>query len=446
YRQWLRKYSTDVLHQFASESTWVLGTKTPVVTDPTTEARVLNEVEQFYLADYGRVWEGLLEDIRVAPTANLAQTAEVAQGLARPDSPLVTLLNAVVREVSLTPAATGGDGAPRTGAEALQALDGKFAPLREFAANRTGLQETQELLGKLATHLAMVDDAVKRKTPAPASDIARDLAAQAARTPPPVRGMLTQLAAIGSTELFAATREQLGRQFASEVGAVCKRIEGRYPLARASSDDISREEFSRTFATGGLIDGFFQRHLAPYVDVSTRPWTFVRLGAAETQGAQATKTEHADALLPFQRAQSIRDAFFRDGGRALGVRLEFRLLEMDAGVSAFALEVDGQNMRFTRDLKQAQSVQWPGPGSTGRVHLRVASGTRGEGSGYVFEGPWALFRMIERVRVEPGASLDRVQLLMDVEGRRARFEVRSATPINPIRLLIQEQFQCPQRL
>jgi len=189
---------------------------------------------------------------------------------------------------------------------------------------------------------------------------------------------------------------------------------------RTSRDEIPREEFEKLFATGGLIDGFFQRHLAPYVDASTR----------------------AETLLPFQRAQAIRDAFFVDGGRRVGTRLELRLVELEAGVGDFLLDVDGRPLRFRRDVRAPQTLQWPGPGGTGRVQLQLG----GSSSAYAFEGPWALLRMLDRVRVEPGGSAERSILVFDVEGRKARFEARSATPLNAVQREALEQFKCPSRL
>jgi len=76
----------------------------------------------------------------------------------------------------------------------------------------------------------------------------------------------------------------------------------------------------------------------------------------------------------------------------------------------------------------------------------VTSTAGGNASDFVFEGPWALFRLFDRVRIEPGAAPDRAQFVLDVEGRTARFEVRSATPLNPLMRQELEQFQCPKRL
>jgi type VI secretion system protein ImpL len=206
-------------------------------------------------------------------------------------------------------------------------------------------------------------------------------------------------------------------------------VGGRYPLVRGAGEEMSREDFARTFGAGGLVDGFFQRHLAPYVDTTARPWAWQR-------------GETSDALQQFQRAQQIREAFFGDG-RHFGTRFEIRLLELDPGVSEFVLDIDGQVLRFRPGAKDTQSVQWPGPGDAGRVHLQIAPSA---GIGYQFKGPWALFRLLDRVRVEPGGAPNRVQWLIDVEGRKARFEVKTPTSPSPMLRDELEQFQCPRRL
>jgi type VI secretion system protein ImpL len=202
-------------------------------------------------------------------------------------------------------------------------------------------------------------------------------------------------------------------------------VSQHYPFARSASDEMTRDEFARTFGAGGLFDSFSQRYLAPYADAA-----------------------HGDGAAPLRRAQTIRDAFFREGGRALGTRLEFRLLELDASATEFTLDVDGQVLRWKRDTKQAQSIDWLTFGGTGgqggRVNVQLAPSA---GSGYTFNGPWALLRLLDRARVERGASPDRALISFDIEGRKARFEVRSSSAHNPLlRQDLLEPFQCPNKL
>ena len=447
-QQSLRGRSQDVLRQFTDESGWVLGADK--TTPPEKIAAPLqSDIEQLYLADYARLWDEYLRDLHLVKTDTLAKSVQVAQVLGRSDSPLLPLIAAVDREVGVlvrpnatpnAPATRSVDAgaAPDAGTNANQ----RFEDIARFAtAQPPPVQEAVSLLAKLAAHLAAVEDAVKRRAAPPSSEVTREVAAFATRAPEPLRSMLAQLAATSAGQVFATRRDDIARLLGSEVTAPCARALGaRFPLAPLATDEISRQEFARLFATGGLIDAFFQRQLAPYVDTSGPTWAFYK--------ADGT-TEPAESLQPFQRAQAIRDALFTDGGRALGTRLEFKLLEMETGVGSMVLDVDGQVLRFTRDAKQPQSLRWPGPnasGNSGYVQVRMFTTTPGAGEVPPQEGQWALLRLFSRLRTEPGASPDRVVATFNVVGRKARFEVKSPTPSNPLRLSALEQFQCPQRL
>jgi type VI secretion system protein ImpL len=413
----------DVLRQLTREVGWVLGTVGPPgMADAATQQAFADEVQRLYRADHAARWSEFLADLRLAPTGSLAATVEQVALMARPDSPLLALLRALVREVS---AAAPGDAPAAARFEALERfMVGQPAPVDEM----------QALFGRLATHLAAVEQTARRRTlPPPGTDALGELRSLAQRAPPPVGAMLSQLATSSTTQSFAGLRGPMSAELAREVTPACLRaVAGRYPLVRNAREEASRDDFARIFGSGGLLDGFFRKRLAPYVDTSARPWAW-RAAAAGSNG---------DVLPHFQRAQQIRDTFFGEGGRRLSTRLEFRLVGIDPGVTELMLDIDGQVMRFRAGSKDAKAVQWPGPGDSGRVRVQLAPSS---GSGYVFEGPWSLFRLLDRVRVEPGEAPSRATLSLDVEGRKARLEVRSLSPWNPLLRENLEQFECPRR-
>jgi type VI secretion system protein ImpL len=413
FQQSLPARTLEVLRQFAREQDWVLGTSS-ATTDTAATSRALSaEVSSLYLADYAAQWQGFIGDLRLAPATTLAAQAELATLLSRPDSPLLALLRAIVRETSVV---AGNDG---------------FEALRQYVTGQPApIDATQAALAKFAVQLAAVDEAAKRKALPPAGDAGKELGSTAQRAPEPVRGLLTTLAATSSGLVLAAVREPLSRQVSTEIGPHCGRVlAGRYPLQRNAAEDIPRAEFARAFGADGLFDAFMQRQLRPHLD------------ALRAHG------DAAESVQAFVRAASIRDTFFRDGGKQLGVRLEFRALDIDPGIGEFTLDIDGQVLRFKPGAPGAvQAVDWPGAGDSGRVHLQVTPTAGVAGPGFTFQGPWALFRLLDRVRTEPGATADKTILSFDVEGRKARFEVRSATGPNPISRQLLEQFQCPSRL
>jgi type VI secretion system protein ImpL len=396
-----RARTQQVLAELAREQSWVLGTPHAAAHAP----GLADEVERLVALDNAVFWQSVLDDLRLAPTPQLGDSARLARALSQPDSPLLALLRAATRDTTAGPSAAWF--------AALRAqVDGASPPIAR----------TQTLLGKLAAHLAAADEAAQQKSMPPASDVLRELAQTARDAPAPLNVLLTQLHGSVSNQLLAAVREPLSREMARELAPACARaVSQRYPFVRNAAEEMSRDEFARTFGAGGLFDSFYQRHLAAHAE------------AARGEGAA-----------PFRRAQSIRDAFFRDGGRALGTRLEFRLLELDAGASEFTLDVDGQVLRWKRGATQPQSIDWLTLGSrTGRVHVLLAPSA---GNGYTFNGPWALLRLLDRARVERGASPDRALVSFDIEGRKARFEVRSAGAPNPLLRQDLEPFACPNKL
>jgi len=426
----LRARVQDSVRQLDDEAPWVLGTP-PGGADAAARTRLVDAIEAQLAVERMRAWDALVFDLRLLPVTSLAAAAEQGRLMSRPDSPLNTWLTAVLRDM-------GPTNAGQEAGESLSAEADRLKALRAYALGTpAGYEPVQAAVGRVATQLAAIDDAATRKAAPPAADAWQDLDAASARVPEPLRTLWQQMGQTDAALALAALRGLWGQQLAAEVTPACSRlVEGRYPFTRQTTQEVPREEFERVFGSGGVIDGFFQRYLAGWVDTTTRPW-----------GVRAApQSKWGDALLPFQRAQAIRSAFFSEGGRQLGVRIDLRLLELDPGIGQLAIDVDGQAVRFARDSRGVQTLLWPGPGGAGRIQLQASAPGASAGARFTFEGPWSLLHLFERVRVEPGSAPGRAVLVFDVEGRRARLEARS--PQGPLAITMPEleQFQCPRRL
>ena len=92
-------------------------------------------------------------------------------------------------------------------------------------------------------------------------------------------------------------------------------------------------------------------------------------------------------------------------------------------------------------------MQWPGPRGTGagaRAGQPARLGQRP--SATVFEGPWALLRLFDRVKIEPANCPSDFRATFDVDGRKAVFEVTANSVRNPFRLRELSEFACPTGL
>jgi type VI secretion system protein ImpL len=457
------------------EEGWVLGVndgvRTEALRDPAALGRLLDEVRRLYLNDYVTIWQRFIADIKLQPTNDLAKTVQMARVLSAPDTPLRPLMQGLVRETSLTAvnnksvverAEDGARGAlGRTQRElgrilgarpAPSAVDGKpiesivddqFEGLRRMVKSPDGkappLDTTLGLLAEVYTLLVAVDTAVASRNTPPASPVPDRVKAEAGRLPEPLRTLLETLSAAGVKGALVGTRNNLGDLLNAEVGTFCRQaLGGRYPLVRGSNNDATPQDFAEIFAPGARMDTFFQKNLAAFVDTSTRPWSFRDLGGA-SMGDPGTLTQ-------FQRAAEIRDTFFRGSGRTPALQLQFKPIEMDATITQFTLDVDGQVVRYSHGPQLVTPVQWPGPrGGASSVRISLLPRVAG-GADLTKEGPWSLFRLFDQAQMRPSGSPERFQVTFDVGGRKATFEVTTSSVQNPFALPQLAGFSCPGRL
>lgn len=457
-----------VSQQFADEEPWVMGTKSAAL-DLGRRRQIVEDVRRVYLEDYAQTWQAFIRDIRLVRARDLQQSVSLARLLSAPDSPLPVLLRAIVKEVTLVRRDEADKSvlergidlgtkqveklarrlpvkpAPQTARElatAEQIVDARFEELRAFVRGPEGKAPVDliaPLMQEIYGHLLAVDAAQKKKLPPPEGGAPLKLKADAARMPEPVREALNELSDVALRGVQEQTRANLTEKL-SQIAEFCARaINGRYPFVKSSDRDVTQEDFGRLFAPGGLFDEFIQRELTQHVDIGTRPWTFRRV--ADQVGGDTSA-----ALVQLQRAQLIRDVFFRGGGRSMSLRFDFKPIEMDASITQFRLDVDGQFVRYAHGPQQPTPVAWPGPGGKSQVRLEIEPKRVGAESGLVFEGPWALFRLLDRAQVDPSPQPERFNVTFRVDNRKTVFEVVASSVQNPFRMRELEQFQCPTRL
>jgi type VI secretion system protein ImpL len=470
------KESERVTQQLGDEEGWVLGIDVKQrggrFADPKAREALLTDVRRLYLDDYANTWEAFVGDIKLMRGGNLQQSIQTARILSAPDSPLPTLLRAIVHEVTLVKKGEAektlldkGQEKLRDKAESLKKLfgtdkpkptadlvsrpesivDDRFDSLRRMVTpaaegQPAPIDNAIGLIKDLLTQLTATDAAVKGGNAPPQSEVPTKIKVEAGLMPEPLRSMLITLSAAGASQALGATRENLSQALGAQVGDFCnKAIAGRYPFVKSSPREVTQEDFSRLFSPGGLLDDFFNKNLTPYVDTSTKPWSFRQLG-------DARMVDSSGALGQFQRAQTIRDVFFRGGGKGAAMRLDFKPIEMDASITQFILDVDGQLVKYSHGPQVPQPVQWPGPRGSTQVRLQISPPSSGGASGKVFEGPWALFRMFDGVQFTPTNQPEKFNVTFNIDGRKAQFEVVTSSVQNPFRLRELEQFQCPSRL
>ncbi|QHJ00969.1 type VI secretion system membrane subunit TssM [Xylophilus rhododendri] len=468
-----------VANQLQDEQNWVLGVNAPAASLKAQAGTALGSiaasnggemgerVRRLYLQEYIKVWDDYLADVRLVRLGGLDRSLAVARVLAAPDSPLPAYLRAVARETQLADQAqkeaAAGSGLAKIDEKAnkakadmaalvgnktdpnakvagapLEALvDTHFAYLHRMVAGTPApIDDVTKLFNEVFVQLNAVDAAQKSKSAPPPAAAGGGAAAKAAAAlqPEPIKSMLMALGDAGASQSMNAERQGLSGDLKPVTDFCSRTIAGRYPFAQGSKSDVLPDDFGQFFGVGGMMDDFFARRLATIVDIGATPWVYKPL-------ADGSKPPGGAALADFQRAAKIKEAFFRNGGKAPGFKVDLRVLEMPAGMSDITIDVDGQALKFAAGNTAAQTINWPSTRVASQIKLSA-----GGGATQMFEGPWALFRMLNAFEVQASPQPERFVVVLNLDGKKARMEVISSSAINPLRMREVAAFRCPDGL
>jgi type VI secretion system protein ImpL len=448
----------------AAGESWITGQGAPARLNDVEQRALVNAVVALYAADYIKAWDDLLQDLEMAPLRSVPQAAQDLFILGAPQSPMKDLLTSMARQLTLTemPKATAPAGTavaavmvstPPPGQGGIAAAPGSeveehFRPLRDLVAVTAGtpidqvLKRINDLQQQMAKLAAAGPVTAAQTAAALGNEPVLALRAEARKQPQPLARWL-QAIAESSTALrggAGGARQQVIAAYNGSSGpaALCPlAVNGRFPFVPGSSLDTPLEDFAKLFAPGGLIDGFFNTQLRPFVDTTGNSWI------GQMADGVAAPVSPSD-ILQFQRAAVIRDMFFAPGSTTVAVRFDISPVSLDAGASQVSLELDGATVTHSQGSpSRSTQITWPGPDRLQNVRLVFDPPPPG-GTGVQAEsGPWAMFRLFGRGTFSRAGAPGRYTLSFTLGNRRATFELRPATPLNPFALGVVQDFRCP---
>ena len=461
--------------EVASES-WVMGQKVPVSLDNTQQTELANSVVKLYLDDYAKAWDSLLQDLEIVPLRSLPQAAQDLYVLASPQSPLKDLLTAIARQVTLSEPpkpsaaeaaveaaakakATAAAPSAARGAAALSSIlgaqpgaapvqppgheiDERYKQLRDLVAAAGGapIDQVLKLLNDLQQQLAKMNAAGAGASVAPVgTDPSLALRAESQRQPQPLGRWLAAMSESSTALRGGGARQQVIAAYNGSGGpaALCPlAVNGRFPFVPGSSLETPLDDFAKLFAPGGLIDGFFNTQLRPYVDTTGKVWK------PQSVDGVAAPVSQAD-IAQFQRAAVIRDLFFAPGSTTIAVRFDIMPVDLDSGASQVSLEFDGTSVTYAHGPSRSTQITWPGPNHMTNVRLVFDPPPPG-GTGVLAQtGPWAMFRLFGQGTLQQAGSPERYTLSFSLGGRSATFELRAGSVMNPFAPGVLQDFRCP---
>ena len=458
----------------AAREAWVLGKEYAERLDRADLRQLRGEITRLYAEDYKRQWETFLADFVIRPFPTFADGARTVTALASQDSAIRNFALAVARDTKLTGAPFVGAGDATLGgqvqsrvsqllqrsgsasegvADPAAVVDQRFADLHvALAAGSQGaapIDAALEPLNDLYAYLAGIDASSTSGDAAVAAAgggqegraVMRRVQLAADGQPEPIERWLDEVVNRSASLVLRDIRARVNDIWAANLLPYCRQaIAARYPMAKASPNDVNLSDFARFFGPQGMVDGFFNQYLAPFVDTSVQPWRQLTTGGV-TLGLSA------DALAQFERADRVKQAFFAGGQGEPVVQFQMRPLFLDRGASQVRIQLAGNPpLTYRHGPVRWVSVNWPGGGDTDRALVSFTSVSTDRTSSLTADGPWSWFRLLDQAQLDTIANTDRFQVTFQIEGLKAVYELRASSVANPFRMASLSQFQCAEQL
>ena len=436
WRELLAPAVEPAIAELTDEAGWVLGDRSPelqrLAADREARGPLAQAVGQRHARATIAAWDRLLGTLVLQAPADAEALTRLAAELAAPESPMRLLVRRLATEFAVP--VGGGPAVSPADMGYIGTMAARYAGLAEYAAAASVPGS-----GTLDRLLLPLPSALQEPAGTRATELLRDLRAEAAAAPIPLRSMWQALAdALAGTQRRMQER-QLGSSLA-ELAQACRRITAdRFPFAPAATRDLPYADFARLFGPQGLFDSVFRQQLASRVDSSQRPWRLREEASPPQNPAQAQA-----ALRSFEMAEDIRRLFFPAGHGLPQLRLQLTPASMDSELLLFSLDVDGQLLRYENGPRRAKPLLWPGPAATQKVVLRILpAGPSGVGA-EVHEGPWALLRVLQRDGPLRPAAARTAAARVAVDGRALQLDVQADAPASVALLGELGRFRCPE--
>ncbi|TIW34294.1 MAG: type VI secretion system membrane subunit TssM [Mesorhizobium sp.] len=427
-----------------------------------------------YAKEFAAAWNGILDQLRFKAMLKDKPQYIALSAAASPNSPIDQLFSAIADETTLTresqfldvqagtaerPDAAGiakglarigiqmaaGKSQSRAGSAGSQGpganVEAQFRSFQALVSGPAGRRPIDALTQnfrdiyqslKLAADVPSETERVNTNLQLQVST----LRANVSRLPKPLARMVNAAADEFEGNVAETSVANLNQLLDQTVTRPCEEmVNGRYPFASGSTEDIAMADFAKLFAPGGLMDRFFAQNLASLIDMTGQDWSWKQDQRFGRDLSKAT-------LKTFQSAAEIRAAFFPSGGSVPLVSITFTPFSLHGDADSAMLDVDGQTVQSSQTGNAPGTLNWPSGAASGSASLSLAPEMPGRESAIKFDGPWALKRLMDKASVS--GSEGNLEARFVIGGRDVAYTIQSNSEPNPLFLPALAGFSCPK--
>ena len=391
-------------------------------------------LQQAYCYEYVTWWQSFMRHVKPEHVQNYAQARQLAQSLRESDA-----FSKLIDIIQQQTAPEAGDNAALFNQE----IASKFTELSFISHSAVqNLTLSLQELERFLTTLSIVNDQGRTAFALTKARFQGDtlnnplsaLYSYAQQLPEPVSSWAKQIADDTWFSLISDSRTYINKQWQETVlPNYQESIANRYPFDTSGAQEIAIADFDHFFANHGVLNQFIESYLKPFLDTSQAQW---QLKEANNYVLPIS----SDVLNELIRANIITNMFFPNQSNASNIEFSLQKVSLDPIVGSLRLSIGEKSLVDTQSSDSFTQFSWPQPNA--KLVLNSIEGNHYE---LDEEGPWAFFKMLQKVNVlvdeQDSASL---QILFEVNGNSGRYLLKTQNEINPFTPGILNGFVLPE--
>jgi len=214
-----------------------------------------------------------------------------------------------------------------------------------------------------------------------------------------------------------------------------KMIAHHFPFDEKATQDVDLETFNHFFASEGTLHQFMAEFISPFLDMREAKWKPKQLN-----GYMLPINE--ETLESLMRANIITTMFFSNHASASNIEFTLQKIELDPVIASIDLSLGHRHLLSNaKDADDAMTFSWPENGAV--LAMRLAAG---QAYRITETGPWAFFKLLQKVNVLSDEQSNSLQILFEINGNTGRYLLTTNDPINPFTPGVLNSFQLERQL
>ena len=410
----------------ALRTDWVLGNTVATSEIPTSEmrAQLVRQIRQMYFVDYTNHWFAMVSSISGRRFDSLHDTSSQLQSFTGDKSAILELLKSINKNValpdpenySLLPKSAGNDGSVSVDGQPVieelrlpfrhmiritqEAISGKDSGW--FDTYRQSLVAVQKDIARLSSSSDVPRDtrlfAVKLLNGNVESELYRSWLATnqvleeadsktaqalANLLRAPIRNVWGTIIAVAQKNLELTWRDKT-------VFAFNETLRSNYPFAAGGRDASMNDAIDFFKPVGGIFWSFVNDEMGPFVELKGNSWE-----ARKWLGIGLDF--NPEFLQALERTSGISNSMFKRGEANPSVNFSVYPYP-NAALGESTLNIDGTEFRYRNGPQEWMNFVWPGQNPGARIRGVRLGGSLASGE-VVTDGPWALFRLLDRASI-----------------------------------------------